>query len=357
MQQKHKTQAIITIMLAAVFGIEVLWHKLPCSLAHRCAVVVVLALLSLLLLLFRSGSKSKETGAMYILLKILKMDVFNVVGILLSLYTLFHIGWLQDAAGNYLDTPFPFRSWRDCATLNPDFLNIMMTVESLILPFLGFRFIQTETQTEKEVPREERRIMVTGVSKLFIKGDDNAAEYVKMIHGLNEDYGKIQGWGTIFKALDFYENIDYIFLIHTKTTLLQRNEIEKIDPKCTIESLLENLKDKNGVPRNIEILKPELVVDFDEYTDSHRSIKEILPTLRNKKNQPFEDKDFVFNLSSGTANISAIFAFLAIKGNRGTFYISQDEKKPVVEQPPINVLSISEHFDEIRELLEKKLSP
>lgn len=120
-----------------------------------------------------------------------------------------------------------------------------------------------------------------------------------------------------------------------------------------IQSWPDNLKPKRLIEDFISKYYPEKTIEIRSDADGtsgnnmEQNGRRIDSILSSVYNQNYQDKDIIFNITGGTAAISAAMIIKAIKGDRRAEYTNQDTG--IIENVPITILSVKELWAELLE--------
>lgn len=271
----------------------------------------------------------KGQGKNYLLVKLINSFSANVgsfLGILLVIHIILQVSFLEDFYIMWLD---------DKATV----WHLLLIGNFLFLPFILLPYLPPIT---KKIEPSDRKLLIAGVSLLDYNRTNEEELSDHEITKLNEikesDNQDWKNWAPIKNCLDHYQNIDRIYLLVSKQA---RDLLYIIDANTEYK--------KQGLLEMVNTLKGPIPIEYIAIEDIHNlnSNHDELKAVLNKKNtfSLYQDKEVLFDITSGTAALTAAVVINAIRSDRGLSYTRQDTRS--VQEMNVDVFSLAELYDEI----------
>lgn len=299
------------------------------------------------------AKKEKQPLFMVYLIKGFQSKGSDFLGFLNILYTLCHIAWIGDelAAGEVLN-----------AIIRVNFLIIYPSVAALYL------IADQKDATIKHEPK----VLITPLSlfneqdivnnqaeinlKHYIINDnfvvDTQKDVVRKVYNGTEDY--YRAWGN-------FDPIRKSIILHQKSLELIILLVSK-----EVDAKLEPLKGQPHSPieiinkfchQTLKMPKMEVIKSNDQFllTDNNFAgndmkatgtvIDKVVDYLINKKK--YEERDIIFNITSGTATSSGAMVLRAIPADRKAEYVNQ--ATGLIEEVELDIFQVKDLWNELIE--------
>lgn len=221
----------------------------------------------------------------------------------------------------------------------------------IFLAFLFFPFLLQSfavDEKNKKVDKEKRRVLVTALSsnkgKLLSDFKENNFDRDKIIKATGRPFWN---WTSFEYAFYKYPKIDrVIFLIDetAKAELKAYRDNEQTKGEDILQTYLDQLSEK--LKRSLD--KREIYLDdinnFDAMYD------EVKPVIEGELAK-YNDEQIMFNISAGTATVTATLVFLSVKGKRGFCYLEQKDEGAKLKEFNVSAYDLKELWNEIIEKL------
>jgi hypothetical protein len=272
----------------------------------------------------------------------LKSETAFVSGIGIVIYVILHIPLVEHFIHDYVH--------HEKDALGKIFLSLGF----MFLPTF-FQAVLSSIQYFRLTPEPEKKILITALSELLgpvkfliddtsIQGAINKAKNetnpsFDKLDIANGSWGK---WHPIKKSLEKHTSLEMVYFIISP-------EIENFI--CLIEQnpLLSSFKVDDLVrsinPAIVEIKKSK-ATDFNSFQNLQAlRLEEIEPQILKK----YKDEEVVCNITGGTALVSTMMSFIAIKGGRKLEYVQQSPNSAdrILKDIPIDALSIEDLWSSI----------
>ena len=161
------------------------------------------------------------------------------------------------------------------------------------------------------------------------------------LDGKEINWGK---WNVIRHSLEAHKSIEKIILISSKEIHELNNTIDDLIKEDIYFSnfKLENLVKKFYPAQTIEIVYSN-PMEFNDFYDVKSKLQSVLSEQALGKG--FSDTDLLFNITGGTAQVTAAMILSSLKGDRKAEYINQNTHEIV--NVDVDVLTIQDLWDEI----------
>lgn len=288
-------------------------------------------LLLLAVVLSRKGGSIFKQSVLFVL----KGGAASIPGILLLIYFGIHLNLMTNQLSDFFEhnkSPTLIRFFTSASFLLNAFL-----IDTLQLPKLK----------KEGVEKERRKVLVTALSP---NDPENLKKIVEKIVDQESAEQPIKkeleipwNWGPIINILDVYKKVDEVVIIKSNRV---REELKQAGRTAEGRDAFEEMLHQKYPGKTSEPVDVDDADVFDSYFPK-------LKTDLNQKLKTYKDEEIIFNISSGTSNITSALTFLSMPGKRGVAYQKQDSSKKL-DEFTVGVLTIEELWDEIFEIYSRR---
>jgi hypothetical protein len=314
----------ILVFSIAAFGIEYYISSLG---NHHCCILsialklVVLAMVTWLVLIYKKKNKSLNVVRSFMNAHHQQARSFMGLYVIVFVFIQLHIiGTLGHEV---------FASSEHHKPLCLDLLTLIEYIGILFLPFLLHGLFLEE---ERTVYDSERKVLVCGIS--YSSANDLALfardsfDYQKIFR--NQMFkGNNYNLYSIIETLNKCSNINEVIILLDKNMQTQIKKASKLlQWGDSVESYFrEMFKLAPNSKRNIKVEVIDEDTNFNDLSNVYRRIKPILE----KKLRAYQSHEIAFNITPGTALVTAATSLFSLKGNRGLYYLTQIPKDKLDE--------------------------